>query len=55
MVRTLVVLARGRRWETTGLGSISTQATPCRASSAAAARPAGPPPATSTGVSAAPG
>ena len=51
MVRTLVVLARGRRCETSARGSITTQATPRLASSAAAASPAGPPPATSTGVS----
>ena len=51
MVRTLVVLARGRRCETCARGSMTTQATPRLASSAAAASPAGPPPATSTGVS----
>jgi len=51
MVRTLVVLARGRRCDTSARGSITTQGTPRLASSAAAASPAGPPPATSTGIS----
>ena len=51
MVRTLVVLARGRRCDTRVRGSITTQGTPRLASSAAAASPAGPPPATRTGVS----
>ena len=50
IVRMLVVLARGLRCETSARGSITTQPTPCRLSSAAAARPAGPPPTTSTVV-----
>ncbi len=50
IVLMLVVLARGLRCETSVRGSISTQPTPCHASSAAAASPAGPPPTTSTGV-----
>ena len=50
IVLTLVVLARGRRCETRVRGSMTTHSMPCKLSSAAAARPAGPPPTTSTGV-----
>jgi DNA-binding IclR family transcriptional regulator len=47
-VRTLVVLAFGRRRETSVRGSMTTQRMPCQASSAAAARLAGPTPAIRT-------
>src|SRR5215831_15683953 len=50
MVRTLEVFARGRRRETSARGSITTHPAPYRFSSAAAASPAGPPPATSTAI-----
>src|SRR5580693_2750029 len=48
MVRTLTVLHLGRAWLTSSRGSITRQLTPRRPSSTAAARPTGPPPATST-------
>src|ERR1700722_9662622 len=48
MVRTLTVLHLGRAWLTSSRGSITRQRTPRRPSSTAAARPTGPPPATST-------
>jgi hypothetical protein len=43
-------LARGRSQLTSGRGSITAQATPCRLSSMAAASPTGPPPAMRTGI-----
>ena len=50
IVRVLVVLARGRVGSTVTRGSITTQRTPRRPSSMAAARPAGPPPTMTTSV-----
>ena len=50
IVRAETVLARGRSQFTSGRGSITAQATPCRFSSMAAASPTGPPPEIRTGT-----
>ena len=51
IVRALSVLARGRSRVGCGRGSTTTHSIPRRPSSTASARPTGPPPAISTGVS----